>query len=370
MKYCTRCLYPDTKPHIWFNPDGLCAACIAYDERKNIDWVQREKEFKDICEAYKGYHPYYDCIVPVSGGKDSHWQVIKAKEYGLRVLAVTATTDDLSDIGTRNLDNISYLGVDHIIVTVDQVTRRKINKYTLETVGDISWAEHILIFSVPLREAMMRGIKLILWGENSQNAYGGPKHEQTKSELGDRWLSEFGGLNGLRVSDVEDKFNLSHFYEYPEVKNIAQVFMGHYFPWDGFENAEVAIKHGFEVHLPNVETSGFDHENLDNYQTLVHDYFKYIKFGFGRATDIASLFVRQGRMTREEAIEHIKNWEQHKYCWYLGRYYGEILSKIGMNAVDYDKIVEKFTNKDLFRIVKDQYGNMGLIPKFGVGFND
>lgn len=81
LKYCTRCLYPHTKPGIWFNDQGVCAACVAYDERKLIDWEQREEEFNKLCIKHINTDSQWDCIVPVSGGKDSTWQVIKAKEY-------------------------------------------------------------------------------------------------------------------------------------------------------------------------------------------------------------------------------------------------------------------------------------------------
>src|SRR5258705_12539222 len=120
MKYCTECLYPDTKPDIVFNKDGVCSACTAFKAREQVDWSVGEREFKNIVYATKQMKFPYDCIVPVSGGKDSTYQVIKAKEYGLKVLAVTATTDHLSKVGRANLDNISNLGVDHIEVTPNQ----------------------------------------------------------------------------------------------------------------------------------------------------------------------------------------------------------------------------------------------------------
>lgn len=351
LKYCTRCLYPHTKPGIWFNDQGVCAACVAYDERKLIDWEQREEEFNKLCIKHINTDSQWDCIVPVSGGKDSTWQVIKAKEYGLRILAVTASTDHLSDIGERNLQNIGNLGIDHICITPNRELRRRINKYTLQTIGDISWAEHVLIFTLPLREAKLRGIKLVLFGENPQNQYGGPRQEQAKNLLGQRWLSEFGGLNGLRVSDIEHDFNVElTCYKYPRTEGITQAFMGHYFPWDGENNAQVAIKHGFECYLGGVEGSGSEVENLDNYQTGIHDYFKYLKFGFGRGTDIASSAIRRGTMTREEAIKYVNQWDGQYPIRYLGKHIADILDYIGMSARQFREVVNIFTNKELFDI--------------------
>src|SRR5262245_13347180 len=119
MRYCTRCLYPDTKPDLTFNEDGVCSACLAFDARKSINWEQRQDEFvalvQELNKLVDSNQPYH-CVIPVSGGKDSHFQIIKAKEYGLNPLAVTAITDDISPIGQRNLDNISKLGVDHVML--------------------------------------------------------------------------------------------------------------------------------------------------------------------------------------------------------------------------------------------------------------
>jgi tRNA(Ile)-lysidine synthase TilS/MesJ len=119
MNYCNRCVYPDTKPDLTLNEYGLCSACEAFEKREEIDWGKRKEEFKELLDYIKCEANVYDCIIPVSGGKDSHFQVIKALEYGLKPLAITATTDDLSIIGRRNLNNISKLGVDHIEISTN-----------------------------------------------------------------------------------------------------------------------------------------------------------------------------------------------------------------------------------------------------------
>src|SRR5690606_31636853 len=264
--------------------------------------------------------------IPVSGGKDSHFQVIMALKYGLRPLCVTATTDYLSDLGRRNLDNLQRLGVDCIEVSTAAPLRRKINNYTLRTIGDISWAEHITIFTIPVREALIRGIPLILWGENPQNEYGGPEEHFSVKLLDKAWLQEFGGLNGLRVTDLIDRgiANKEELYQYTypnnlEYSDVRGLFLGYYFQWDGFKNAEVAKQYGFEYAKKPVETCGYKYENLDNYQTGIHDFFKYIKFGFGRATDIVCNHIRRRRMSRAQGIRHIQKWDGNYPNSYLGK---------------------------------------------------
>src|SRR5678815_3903495 len=140
-------------------------------------------------------NPDYDCIIPVSGGKDSHAQVIMALKYGLRPLAVCATTCDISKLGRQNLDNIANL-CDLVEITVQKAPRKRINKYALEVVGDISWPEHQLIFTVPFNVAEEKCIPLILWGENPQNEYGGPR-EKHETNLLDNCL--------LYTSDAADE---------------------------------------------------------------------------------------------------------------------------------------------------------------------
>lgn len=374
MRYCTRCLYPDTKPDLMFNEEGVCSACLAYEARQTIDWGKREEEFINLRKKIeKDYNinsnqPYH-CVIPVSGGKDSHYQIIKALEYGYNPLAVTAITDDMSDIGRANLDNIAKLGVDHVSVAVNARLRRIINKYTLETVGDISWAEHVTIFSIPVREAILRQIPLIIWGENPQNEYGGPTVDsQNEKEMRDIWLQEYGGLNGLRVQDlviagIATMSQLKQYYfPYRGSENTKAIFLGQFFPWNGYDNAALAAKYGFEQSFAPVECSGVHYENLDNYQTGIHDRFKYLKFGFGRATDIACNYIRRGMMTREDAIKFVYEYDG-KIDSYLGKPLQEILRNIGLSINEYKEIENKFTNEDLFEI------NNYLTPLFKVGEN-
>lgn len=363
LTYCTRCLYPNTKPDLFFNEQGVCSACTAFEQREKTDWVQREKEFRELCDRLIADKYQYHCVVPVSGGKDSHYQVIKAKEYGLNPLAVCAVTDDLSNIGRHNLDNISRLGVDVLEFNTNNKLRRKINKYTLETIGDISWSEHVTIFTIPVRIALQFDIPLILWGENPQNEYGGPYRAQEARKLDNRWLQEYGGLNGLRVSDLIEKgFGTEQelkFYTYPKLdqKTTSGLFLGQFFPWDGAENASIAIKYGFKTFYGPVEGIGYDYENLDNYQTGVHDYFKYIKFGFGRCTDLVCNHIRRGNITRAEGTEIILENDGKWPRTYLGKPLEEILERIEVTLEEFIEICNKFANKELFEVRK------GKIPR-------
>lgn len=366
MKYCTQCLYPDTKPDLSFNVAGVCSACQSYAMRAEIDWDARRENFTRIMHlSPKHSSTAYDCVVPVSGGKDSTYQIVECLRHGLKPLAVTAMTCDLSPLGWKNLQNISDLGVDHVMVQTNRALRAKINKFTLETIGDISWAEHVLIFTVPIREAIQRGIRVIIYGENPQNEYGGPNHEsQFAKRLDKNWLQEFGGLNGLRVQDLVDYGIATHDdlfqYTYPSSldlygANIEALFLGQFFPWNGEHNAGTAVLNGFTPYHGIVEGSACTYENLDNYQTGIHDYFKYLKFGFGRATDIVNNRIRRGTMTREKGIEIIEHCDGAWPKTYLGEPVENILERIGITSDEFYSTVAKFANKKLFDVTNGPY---------------
>jgi N-acetyl sugar amidotransferase len=374
MRYCVQCLYPETKPDLSFDERGICNACLNYMSRTEVDWDARKRDLLQVVEKYRSKDgSNYDCIVPVSGGKDSTYQLLRLLEIGMNPLCVTATTDDLSDIGRRNIENTKNLGVDYIEVTTNPVVRRRINRFTLETVGDLSWPEHVTIFTVPVRIAVQHNIKLIVWGENPQHEYGGPAASTEKNVLDRRWLEEFGGLLGLRVSDLVGQIGVSKRdliqYTYPSDEDLARVgvtgvFLGYYFPWDGYRNALYAQGYGFETFPTMVEGALANYENLDNHQMGLHDYFKFLKYGFGRATDIACNHIRRGRLTRADGLALVKR-HDGRFPWtYLGKPIADILAPLDMTVDDFVAICDRWTNRKLFKcdnrgeLIKDRFGNL------------
>jgi N-acetyl sugar amidotransferase len=294
-------------------------------------------------------------------------------QLGMNPLCVTATTCDLTKIGRKNIENIKKLGVDYLEMSPNPLTRAKLNRIGLKQVGDISWAEHVGIFTIPVRAAVQYNVPLIIWGENSQNEYGGPASAAENNILNRRWLEEFGGLLGLRVSDLIGAENITRKelipYFYPEDEELSRVevtglFLGHYIPWDGLSNVLVAQAYGFET--PSAPTLGsmVNYENLDNYQVAIHEYFKFLKFGFGRATDHACLHIRRGRLTREMGISIVKRLDG-KFPWeYLGKSLEDILYPLEMTVDEFIRICDKYTNKKIFKrnadgsLAKDRDGNL------------
>lgn len=377
IQYCNRCIMPETKPDLFIDAEGVCSACRSFARRQVVDWDARKWELQAILERHRCKDGSdYDCVVPVSGGKDSHFQTLRMLELGMNPLCVTATTDHLSGIGRRNIENLKRRGVDYIEVTTNPVVRRKINRLALTQVGDISWPEHVTIFTIPVRIAVQFNIPLIVWGENPQNEYGGPAAAAEDNVLTRRWLEEFGGLLGLRVSDLigQDGIEPRHLIQYTyasdeELKRVGVtgLFLGYYMPWDGYENALYSQAHGFETYHMPVEGSLVNYENLDNAQTGIHDYFKFLKYGFGRATDLACMHIRRGRLSRQDALKLVKI-HDGRFPWvYLGTPLGEVLKTIDMTLDEFVRVCDRFTNKKLFvcdsrgNVVKDIDGNLSKI---------
>lgn len=374
ITYCRNCVMPETKPDLDIDEQGTCNACQNFKRREIINWDDRRKGLHRILERFRSKDSEnYDCIVPVSGGKDSHAQVIKLLELGMNPLCVTATTCSLSEIGRKNIENLKNQGVDYIEVTTNPRIRKILNKFALINIGDISWPEHVTIFTIPIRIAVHYNIPLIIWGENPQNEYGGPAAATDNNVLTRRWLEEFGGLLGLRVTDLIGQENIKRHdliqYTYPSDEELKRIgvtglFLGYYFPWDGYRNALISQGHGFQTFHQYVEGSLANYENLDNYQTGIHDYFKFLKYGFGRATDIACLHVRRGRITREDALKLVKI-HDGKFPWtYLGKKIEDILAEIDMTLDEFISTCDKFTNKKIFKtdrkgnLIKDKFGNL------------
>ena len=223
----------------------------------------------------------------------------------------------------------------------------------------------LIWFTIPIHVAIQHDIKIIFWGENPQFEYGGPKNESEKKILDYNWLQEFGGLNGLRVSDLEGQENITlkdlDYYFYPDKdllnnKKIAGHYLGYYVQWDSLKNREISKKKGFQTWETNVEGAILDCENLDNYQAGIHEYFCFLKFGFSRATAQASMMIRRKELSRNEALKKVKDVEGKFPETFLGRQVINGDKSDLNNVLEYNKIIGlsyKETDKELFNEFKD-----------------
>jgi len=362
MKYCKKCLYPDTKPQIIFDEQGICSACINHNKKENINWNEKKQEFVNILEKYRSKNKTnYDCIIPVSGGKDSHYQtyVIK-KEFGLNPLVINFHPHDQTDLGKENLENLKKIGVDCIEFSPNPEIYLKLARFGLKELGDFQWPEHLGIFTVPVQMAVKFNIPLIIWGENPQLEYGQPTDVNKDTILDREWNEKNGGyfLDKIKPKDmVKYGFELEELrpYIYPSDEDIRKVgvtgvFLGSYLKWDIFNQLDIVKKIGFKESVDKKEGTYDGWENLDVYFTVFHDYFKFLKYGFGRATDHASIEIRYGRITRKEGLELVKKNEGKIPRQYLK----EFLEFADISMDEFLKICAKFTNKKIFKVDNEQ----------------
>lgn len=361
MRRCRTCVYPNTKPDLYFDDTGQCQACLNYERRPEIDWSNRKHELMRLLDRYDGR-----CIVPSSGGKDSHYQVLTLLDLGAKVTVVTATTCMLTEIGRKNIDNLAR-HAPTIEYTPNMTQRAKLNRFGLEMVGDVSWPEHVAIFTVPFRAAVMLETPLIFYGENSQHQYGGPQGTEQSREMTRRWVSEFGGFLGLRPVDIQHMGYDMDYYMPPPASDLTAIgveahFLGQYIPWDSTQNAVVAMNAGMQIDPDGpCDANLWPWENLDNAMTGIHDHLMYRKYGYGRGAAQASVYVRQGKISRDEALEWVLDRDGEFPYDYAGVRFSAVLERIGMTESQFADVLEQFTDWKLFQ--KETDGSITLIEE-------
>jgi N-acetyl sugar amidotransferase len=310
MRYCCRCVLPETRPNLEIDAEGVCNACRAHGTKQEIDWTARAKAFDAVVAHAKANSQSYDCIIPVSGGKDSTWQVVKCLEYGLKPLAVTWKPPARTAIGQANLNNLIRLGVDHIDYSINPDVEKRFLYQALKRYGSTAIPMHMAMFNIPLTIAVRFSIPLVVWGENSAFEYGGTAEERTGFRLDERWLKKYGVTHGTTARDwvgtgLDERDLAAYFGPSPSevaTQGVNAVFLGCYFAWDPQETLRVACKHGFQARVEGPKTGYYNYADIDDDFISLHHYLKWYKFGFTRTWDNLSLEIRNGRMTRKQAI--------------------------------------------------------------------
>ncbi len=356
MRYCRSCILPDTRPNLIIGKDGVCNACKSHRTKSDIDWDQRALLFRDVVDNAKKRSKGYDCVIPVSGGKDSYWQVIKCLEYDLNPLAVTWKSPARTELGVRNLKALVKLGVDHIDYQVNPKVEKKFMYQALLRYGTTAIPMHMAIFNMPLRIAVNFNIPLIIWGENSAFEYGGTEEEHKGFRLDKGWLQKYGVTHGTSpydwLSESLSEKELTPYFGPPERKlredEILALFLGYYFKWQPDISLSVALDHGFTVRKEGPKTGYYNFADIDDDFISIHHYLKWYKFGFSRLFDNLSIEIRNKKMTRDEAIQivHERGYETpHKdiarFCEF-----------VDITIEFFFKVIEKFRNHDIW-IKKD-----------------
>lgn len=319
IQYCTRCCMPETSEGTEFDELGICRACRSSEQKMHIDWAAREAELKKVLDHYKAQAGNnYDCIVPISGGKDSAFQLhVLVKKYGMKPLAVTFSHNWFSEVGKYNLTNIlEKLEVDHVMFTPNRGLVNKVARQSLYAIGDACWNCHAGVGAFPLQCAVMYKIPLMIWGESAAEA-GNKASYDDKLEFDETYfdrVSSKAKIDDLLCDDLTEQD--MHPYRIPpreelEAIGFRGIFLGEFIFWDGERQTEFLIKE-YDWRETSVEGTYKGYKSAECKMPGVHDYAKYLKRGFGRATDHASQDVRAGLLTREEAFEVIKEYDPQR----------------------------------------------------------
>lgn len=323
MKYCANCLYPEIAVNINIDDSGICTSCKTAKKfnlfNKNF-WHKRKKKLEDIIRHRKKNNSTYDCIIPVSGGKDSYYQThVITKIFKLKPLLVTYDGNNWLPEGEYNRNQMKYhFNADHIMWSVNVDVLKKLNRLAFLKIGDMNWQNHCGIFTAPIIIAEKFNIELIIWGETEWDIAGmydpedfvefSARSRHEHSLRGYEW-NDF--INNNKKNRLTEKDLLWAKYPSDEEilkKNIKGIYIGNFFKWDGKKNAEMAIKnYSWKISEKPFERTYRRFSNLDDrYENGVHDLMKFIKFGYGRCTDHASKDIRNNHMSRNEGIKIIK----------------------------------------------------------------
>lgn len=364
MKYCTKCVMPDTRPGISFNEQGVCSACQAYENRKNVDYNKRFEELKALCDKYRGSNGPngYDCMIAVSGGKDSHFQTYLFKEV-LKMNPLLVTVEDnfpMTEAGAHNLKNISEAFGCDIISMKPNIKAQKLSmKYTFEKYGKPTYFVDRYIYTYPLHMAVKFNTPLLIYGENVGYEYGGANAKETPSAKDQINNGVGSGIEAEELVQQGVSMKDLNFFNPPseeELNKLNPIYLSYFVEWNSFKNYELAKKKGF--HDLTHEWDRTHHiENFDQIDTpayLVHSWMKYPKFGHASATDYAARMVRYGLLDRTEAMQLVKE----KDGKLDPRCVREFCNFLGYSEREFWEVVDRLYNEDLFE--KDVLGRWVL----------
>ena len=320
LQYCTRCCMPSSNEGMQFDEMGVCLACQAQEQKMHINWTEREKSLRTILEEYKAKAgDNYDCIIPISGGKDSVFQLhVLTKVYGMKPLAVTFNHNWYSEIGKYNLENaLEKLGVDHIMFTPNKTLVKKLFVKSFYKIGDSCWHCHAGVGAFPLQIAVKFNIPLLIWGESVCEVSGRANFTDKAVKFDRDYFTKVSAklypeqmIDGDITAKDLKPFELPS-YEDIERVGVVGIHLGDYLFWDDERQMEYIKKeYGWKEEFRPGHYKGFK-GNECKFETL-HDHMKFVKRGFGRGTDQASSDVRYGLLSREEGFEVAKKYDQQR----------------------------------------------------------
>lgn len=320
LQYCIRCCIPETQEGVKFDEMGICTACQSSEEKMHIDWEAREKQLREILEEARSKSgTNYDCVLPISGGKDSFFQAhVLVKVYGLKPLAVTFSHNWFSETGFYNLQRcLEVFELDHLQFTPSRGLVNRLARKSLGAIGDSCWHCHSGVGAFPLQIATKFNIPLLVWGESiaendGRASYNRPAHKFDRdyfTKISARLTPKEMVGGDLTEKDV-------HPFELPSYEEIGEtgvwgIHIGDYLFWDDERQTEW-IREVYGWRETEIEGTYKGYKSAECIMPGMHDFTCYLKRGFGRATWQASVDVRNGLLSREEGFDLIKRHDQER----------------------------------------------------------
>ena len=360
VQFCKKCVISNQRPRIVIHDNGVCSACNYFEFKKKIDWKKREDELLELLDRHRSNNEKYDCVVPSSGGKDSAYVAHELKtKYGMNPLTVTWTPLKYTDIGWKNLNSFNDSGFDVILGMPQGDIKRKLCREALIEMGDPFQGFIYGQVLFPVTIAIKFGIELIFRGENAEAEYGGSPESWNKKYLS---IDEF---KKTYFSNYEldfwlkkgfSKKDLSFFYppEQQELKDkiCNSYFYGYFRNWSNHSNFYYASKHtGFEPNIRRTEGTYTKYSSIDDKLDTFHHWFALIKFGHGRCTSNAAREVREGYITREEAIALVLKYDTE----FPELYFKEFLEFTNRSENEFWEIAYAWRNENLWKTQKNQW---------------
>jgi len=354
---------PNTKPGLMLDGDGICQACRHSEMKKDIDYDKRFDELRRLCESYKRNDGYYDSIIAVSGGKDSHFQLYVMKELlGMNPLLVSVGDSfNKTEAGRHNFRNMcEAFGCDIITLYLNPDLVKRMVRIAFEEFGSPTWAIDRAIYCYPISMAINMEIPLIVYGENVSWEYGGvldqtqesySAKDQINNDAAKKVDFELWYKNGI----TDNELNMLKYPAQEEIDKteIEPIYLSYFIKWDGYRNYEIAKKYGFRDLAHEWHREGYieHYDQIDSVAYLMNVWMKYPKFGFSRATDVVGYWIRSDRITRDEGAKLIRE-NDHKLDQ---RILEDFLDFTGYTDREFWNIVEKFWNRDIFENIDGRW---------------
>lgn len=366
LRWCSNCLTMSTRPRISFDARGWCNACVWTEKKKTLDWDARQVELVNLLDKHRRNDGEFDCLVPLSGGKDGSYVAYNLKhKYGMNPLCVTVTPALPLPLGDQNLRAFVESGYNHISINPDHEAMRVLNKTGFIEMGFPYYGWLISIHTAVIRTATVFGIDLIFYGEDGEVEYGGSTetsknpiydvHYQKKVYL-EGGYEKVLAASGLTASEL-------NFFRFPSDdelnKHALQLTHWSYFEnWDPYRNYLVAKEYCGLKEAEDSNAGTFTNFS-QNDQALyaLHTYLMYLKFGFGRANQDACIEVRRGAMDREQAVNLVRLYDGH----YPEEFMQQYLAYYQMTQAEFDAVLDRYANQDLFEKIGGRWK-----PKFVV----